>query len=124
MKARHQTHIFFFVVDDFGVKHIGKENADHLIQALQKLYTISINWTGSLLCGLTIDWDYTAHTCDISMPKYLQTALLKFQHPAPKRPQHAPHSWAKPTYDAKVQYAQGDDSSPLLLAKKINLAWR
>ena len=55
------------------------------------------------------------------MPKYFQTALLKFQHPAPKRPQHAPHSWAKPTYGAHVQYAQDDDSSPHLPAKTINL---
>ena len=90
--------IFPLVVYNFGVKYIGKENADHFIQALQKLYTISIDRTGSLFCGLTIDWGYAARTCDISMPKYLQTALLKFQHPAPKRPQHAPHSWAKPTY--------------------------
>ena len=75
---------FSLVVDDFGVKYTGKENDDHLIQARQKLYTISIDWTGSLFCVLTIDWDYSAHTCDISMPKYLQTALLKFQHPAPK----------------------------------------
>ena len=97
---KHDTKPIWFslVVDNFGVKYIGKENADHLIQALHKLYTISVYWTGSLFCGLTVDWDYTAHTCDISMPKYLQTALLKFQHPAPKRPQHAPHSWAKPTY--------------------------
>ena len=36
--------IFSLVVDDFRVKYIGKENADHFIQALQKLYTISINW--------------------------------------------------------------------------------
>ena len=63
--------IFSLVVDDFGVKYSGKENADHLIQALQKLYTISINWTSSLLYGLTIDWDYAARTCDISMPKYI-----------------------------------------------------
>ena len=55
------------------------------------------------------------------MPEYLQTALLKFQHPTPKRPQHAPHSWAKPTYCVQVQYAQDDDSSPLLPAKTINI---
>ena len=35
--------IFSLVVDDFGVQYIGKENADHLIQALQKLYSISID---------------------------------------------------------------------------------
>ena len=109
------------VVDDFVVKYISKYNADHLIQALKKLYTISIDWTGSLFCGLTIDWDYAAHTCDISMSKYLQTALLKFRNPVPKLPQHAPHSWAKPTYGAQVQYSQDDDSSPLLPAKTINL---
>ena len=47
---KHNTKpiILSLVVDDFGVKNIGKENADHLIQSLQKLYTISINWTGSL----------------------------------------------------------------------------
>ena len=55
------------------------------------------------------------------MPKYLQTALHKFQHPAPKRPQHAPHSWAKPTYGANVQYAPDNDSYPLFPAKTINL---
>ena len=58
--------IFSLVVDDFGFKYIGKENADHLIQAQPKLYTISIDWNGSLFCGLTIHWDYAARTCDIS----------------------------------------------------------
>ena len=82
---KHNTKpiLFSLVVEDFDLKYIGKENADHLIQSLQKRYTISINWTGSLLCGHTIDWDYAARTCDISMPEYLQTSLLKFQHPAP-----------------------------------------
>ena len=34
---------FLLVVDDFGVKYVGKENTDHLIQTLNKLYTISID---------------------------------------------------------------------------------
>ena len=113
--------IFSLVVDNFGVKYIGKENSNHLIQSLQKIYTISINWTGSLFCGLTIDWDYVARTCHISMPKYLQTSLLKLKYLSPKRPQHAPHPWAKPTYGAQVQYAHDGDYSPLLPAKTINL---
>ena len=113
--------IFSLFVEKFGVKYIGKENADHLNQALQKLYTISIDWTGSLFCGLTIDWDYNSHTCNISMPNYLQIALHKFQHPAPKRPQHDSHYWSKPNYDSHLQYAQDDDSFPLLPAKTINL---
>ena len=48
---------FSLVFDDFCVKHVGKDTSDHLIQALKKLYTISIHWTGSLYCGLTINWD-------------------------------------------------------------------
>ena len=42
---KHSTKpiIFYLVVDDFGVKYTVKENADHLIQALQKLYTIYID---------------------------------------------------------------------------------
>ena len=55
------------------------------------------------------------------MPKYLQTALLKFHHPAPKQPEHTPHSWAKPTYRVHVQYTQDNDSSLLFPAKKTNL---
>ena len=52
---------FSLVVNDFGFKYnfgfkyVGKDTADHLIQALTKLYTIYINWTGSLYCGLTIN---------------------------------------------------------------------
>ena len=49
---KHDTKPIFFslVNDDFGVKYIGKENANHLIQAQKKLYTISIDWTGYLFC--------------------------------------------------------------------------
>ena len=112
---------FSLVVDDIGIKYISKDNANHFIQALQKLYTISIDRTGSLFCGLTINWDYATRTCDISMPKYLQTAHHKFQHPAPKSPQHAPHSWSKPNYGAHVQYAADNDSSPIFPAKTTNL---
>ena len=109
------------VVDDFGVKYTGKENSEHLIQSPKKLYTISIDWTGSLFCVLTIDWDYATRTCNTSMTKYLQTDIHKFQHTAPKHLQHAPHSWEIPTYRAHVQYALDDNSSPLFPAKTINL---
>ena len=59
---------FSLVVENFGVKYVGKDTADHIIQALKNLYTIFIDWTGSLYCGLTINWDYDKRICDISMP--------------------------------------------------------
>ena len=112
---------FSLVVDDFGVKHVGKGTADHLIQAFKKLYTISIDWTGSLYCGLTINWDYDKNICDISMPTYIKEALHKFQYPAPSRPQDAPHAWNQSVCGAAVQYADQPDDSPLLPPKSINL---
>jgi hypothetical protein len=42
------------VVDDFGVKYVGKENAQHLVDALASLYEVSTNWAGELYCGLHI----------------------------------------------------------------------
>ena len=65
------------VLENFGVKHVGKQHAENFIQVLQKLYTISIHLTGTLFCGLPIDWGYENRTCDISMPQYLKEAQHK-----------------------------------------------
>ena len=43
---------FTLVVDDFGVKYVGKKNADHLVAALKGTNKISEYWTGSLYCGI------------------------------------------------------------------------
>ena len=47
---RHATRniSFSLVVDDFGVKYVSKTNADHIIAALQELYTVSTDWKGTL----------------------------------------------------------------------------
>ena len=112
---------FSLVVDDFGVKNIGKDTADHLIQALKNLYNISIDWTGYLYCVLTMNWDYDKRICDISMPTYIKEALHKFQHPAPSCPQDTPHAWNQPVYGAAVQYTDQPDDFPLLPPNSINL---
>ena len=50
---------FSLVVDDFGVKYEGKENADHLINAIKSEgYKLSIDWRGTKYCGITLNWDY------------------------------------------------------------------
>ena len=46
---------FTLVVEDFGVKYVGKKHADHLVNALKKNYKISEDWTGSLYCGIALD---------------------------------------------------------------------
>jgi hypothetical protein len=45
---------FSLVVDDFGVKYIREEHAQHLLQTVQKYYTCSFEKEGGRYCGLTI----------------------------------------------------------------------
>jgi hypothetical protein len=45
---------FTLVVDDFGVKYVGEENAKHLLNAVRQNYKCSCEWEGERYCGLTI----------------------------------------------------------------------
>jgi hypothetical protein len=105
---------FTLVVDDFGIKHINKADADHLLETLRLLYKASVDWDAKQYWGLTLVFDYINRTCDISSPGYIERALQRFQHPTPQRPQHAPHAWVKPHYGVKTQYAPLADTSPPL----------
>jgi hypothetical protein len=40
------------VVDDFGIKYLGKENADHLLNALKENFEVTEDWAGKLYCGI------------------------------------------------------------------------
>jgi hypothetical protein len=81
---------FTLVVDDFGVKYIGRENLDHLMNALKEFYDVTIDYTGGLYCGVTLEWNYDKRYVDISMPGYVKKQLLKYKHPEPKKPVHTP----------------------------------
>jgi hypothetical protein len=91
-------------VDDFGIKYIRRDNAEHLMASIKKNYDISSNWTGSTNCSLKLDWDYINDTVNLSIPRYIKAALHKYQHPAPTRPEHAPHQWNPPVNGDKTQY--------------------
>jgi len=105
---------FSLVVDDFGIKYVGKEHADHLLDTLREHYTISVDWTGSSYLGLQLDWDYEKRTVDLSMLGYVEKALQCFQHTMPTRPQHAPHAWIPPQYGVHTQLTAPIDTSPNL----------
>jgi hypothetical protein len=106
--------LFSLVVDNFGIKYVGKQHAQHLFTSLRENYKITEDWTGELYLGITLNWDYKNRTVDLSMPNYVSEALHKFQHPAPYRPEHAPHDWTKPAYGQRQQFiTPHDDSDPL-----------
>ena len=105
---------FTLCVDDFGVKYVGQEHADHLMAVLQKHYTISTDVKGQRYLGIDLDWDYDNRTVHLSMLSYVPQALKRFNHPPPRKPQHQPHPHIKPKYGATKQFAPDKDTSPLL----------
>ena len=119
---RHKTRpiAFCLTVDDFGVKYVGKEHADHLIQALNSKCKITTDWEGRLHCGVQLEWNYEAKWVDLSMPNYVKEMRHKFQHDRPSRPEHAPCRWNCPTHGPGPQLPEPEDDSPPLDAKGIN----
>ena len=105
---------FSLVVDDFGVKYVGKEHANHLVSTLKKYYKISEDWTGSLYCGIDLKWDYDARTLDISMPGYIKKQLQKYKHITKKRAQHCPFNPQPKQYGSAAQDTIPPDESPRL----------
>jgi hypothetical protein len=109
--------MFALVVDDFAVQYIGREHAQHLLAALKQNYeAVTVDWDGKIFCGITLKWDYTNHTVDLSMPGYVKDALAEFQHEAPTRDEHQPHRHNAIQYGTKVQMTDPIDTTDLLTA--------
>eukprot|EP00804_Cyclotella_cryptica_P028233 CCRYP_014586-RB/>CCRYP_014586-RB protein AED:0.36 eAED:0.36 QI:0/0/0/1/0.33/0.25/4/0/366 len=109
---------FTLVVDDFGVKYIGKEHALHLQSVIEQHYKCSTDWTGNRYIGITIDWDYTKRKVHLSMPGYKDKALKQFQHRATET-QHSPFQCKPIKYGAKKQFAvMPSTAAPLNKADK------
>jgi hypothetical protein len=100
---------------------MGKENTDHLRNALRRSYELNTDWGGTFYSGMTLKWDYQKNTCNISMPGYVANALRKFQHDNPKYPQHTPSIYVTPVYGDKTQYATRDETPPLTAKHCLNI---
>ena len=75
----------WLVVDDFGVKYVGEDHAQHLVNILRKHYDISEDWEGTKYIGLTLDWDYERREVHVSMPGYNSKAHKKMAMQCPRR---------------------------------------
>jgi hypothetical protein len=110
---------FTLIVDDFGVKYFDDAAAKHLLAALRKLYEITVDWTGSLYIGITLDWDYDGRrtgqrSCTLSMPGYVRKALARFNADMAPPATHSPSAYERPTYGSHPQLTDApDDSTPL-----------
>ena len=45
---------FTLVVDDFGIKYVGEEHQDNLLNILNKYYEMETNYNGELYCGINL----------------------------------------------------------------------
>jgi hypothetical protein len=118
---RHESRplTFTLVVDDFGVKFVNKDDADHLIASIETTYKLTTDWTGNLYCGITLEWDYVSRTVDISMPGYIKKKLQEYDHILPKKLQTCPYSPEPKRFGTAAQAPLPPDASPKLDAKGI-----
>ncbi len=112
---------FTLVVDDFGVKFVGKEHTDCLIASIKSTYNklTEDSWTGSLYCGITLDWDYVGRTVDISMPGYIKKKLQEDKHSFPGRIQYCAYSPKPKRFGVDAQAPLVADATAVLDAKGI-----
>jgi len=110
---------FTLTVDDFGVKYVGSDNAQHLIKALRQHYEVEEDWDGKLYCGITLKWDYEKRHVDISMPGYISKLLSRFEHKSPAKPQHSPHAAPPRHFGRDAQNPVEHDNLPVLPPDRI-----
>jgi hypothetical protein len=110
---------FSLVVDDFGVKYTTEIGAQHLIDTLQILYTITIDWTGSKYLGFTIEFNHEQQYVDISMPGYIDKVLQRFT-PLQTGGAASPAIYTPPSY-GNPDLRPSLDSSPPLPASEIHM---
>jgi hypothetical protein len=59
-KTRHIA--FSLVVDNFAVNYVGKQNAEHLRNVLQRSYELTADWEVKVYSVMTLEWDYKNRT--------------------------------------------------------------
>ena len=112
---------FTLVVDDFGIKHMSIQDVLHLKQALESKYTVTVDYSGSLYIGVSLNWKYAKREVTCSMPGYIPKLLDKLKHLQPSLPQYSPNPAPHITYGTKVQLAKEVDKSPPLDEQGIKL---
>ena len=57
------------VVDDFGVKYLGKENSNRILEAIKKADSIvALDWERSLQYRIILEWNFKEHWLNIPIP--------------------------------------------------------
>ena len=54
-KHKMRPILFMLVVNDFGIKYVGNEHIDHLIQCIKQKHELTKYWTGDLYCRIKLN---------------------------------------------------------------------
>ena len=90
--------------------YTNKDDAQYLIDTLQKLYQITIDWTGTKYLKMTINHDINNNTIKISMPGYVKKQLIRFGIPDQQKKVNTPGPFVKPNYSNEAQQNYVDQS--------------
>ena len=70
-------------MDDFGVKYVKEEHAQHLLDVVKQYYKVTDDLgtenQGDKFIGITLEWDYEKRHVHLSMPGYVPEALIRFK---------------------------------------------
>jgi hypothetical protein len=86
---------------------------DHLVQSLEKHYTVAVDLDEKEFVKIELDWDYENKRVHLSVAPYLQKALRQFDNLLPTHCHDSPYPHIEPKYGAKQQYAKYDTSAPV-----------
>ena len=87
----HRPIQFSLIVDDFGVNYVGKQHIDYLLTSLRTHYSkVTVDWSGRLYAGITLEWNYKERWLDTCMPNYISKLRQSFNHRAPSKLEHSP----------------------------------
>ena len=75
----HPIH-FTLIVDNFGIKFVGKSHANHLIKSLCQYYKVEVDWTGSRYAGIHLNWDFKNQHVNILMSGFVTNKLKQYDH--------------------------------------------
>ena len=80
LKHKTRTTIGAIVVDDIGLKVRSKDDVHHLVNAIEKVWKVKINWNGDKYVGMNLKWDYNPEdpTLEISCDQVIPDALKRF----------------------------------------------
>ena len=110
---------FSLVVDDFGVKFMRREeDAVHLIETLQKLYEIKVDWSGQKYLGFNIKFSEDRKHVFLDMPEAMPKVHQRFHARIPQnRGAASPAVYTPPAYGKHSQMTEIDESAPATQAE-------